>query len=151
MLSDLLCFCFIFGLEWCLALRIMSTVKNTKKVKTFLPFFVLLPYLSSFLCHIYLFDGCIALRSTFLCICFALRFITIKNIKKEFFFFSKIRVLFYVFCLWWMNLFGRWMKCVKNTIKVKGWNFCSSRRSFLFLPYLIIFLCLFFLRRMNIF
>ena len=57
-------FCFIFLLDWCFALRIMSNVKNTKQVKKFIRFFVLLPpYLTNLFCCIYLFDACFTLRS----------------------------------------------------------------------------------------
>jgi len=38
LLSDLLCISFIFVLDWCFALRFMSTVKNTKNITTFLRF-----------------------------------------------------------------------------------------------------------------
>ena len=54
----------------------MSNVKNTKKVTTFLWFFVLLPYLTNLLCCISLLEGCFAFRSTlyFFYFCFGLMF-----------------------------------------------------------------------------
>jgi len=54
----------------------MSNVKNTKKVTTFLRFFVLLPYLTNFLCCISLLEGYFSLRSTlyFFYFCFGLMF-----------------------------------------------------------------------------
>jgi len=66
----------------------MNTVKNTKKVTTFLllcDFFVLLPYVITFLCSIFLLDGCSEVRFTS----------TVKNTKKgsnffAFFHFSTI-------------------------------------------------------------
>ena len=56
----------IFSFERCFALRFMSTTKNTKKVTTFLHFFVVLPYLTTLINK-----------------CFALKFMNIvKNTKK---------------------------------------------------------------------
>jgi len=46
-------------LDECFLVRFMNTVKNTKKVTTFLllcDFFVLLPYVTTFLCSIFLLD-----------------------------------------------------------------------------------------------
>jgi len=85
LLLHLLCICFIFLLHWCFALRIMCNVKNTKKVTTFLRFFIFLPYLTNLLCCISPLEGCFALRSTlyFFYFCFRLMFYSESHEHRE--------------------------------------------------------------------
>ena len=86
--STIYFFYFCFGLMFCF--EIHEHHEEHTKGNNFSAVFRSLPYLTSFICYIYLFDGCFTFRSTIFCCisvldqCFALRFMsTVKNTEKN--------------------------------------------------------------------
>jgi len=132
--SPILCASIIFNyfslLYVCFTLRFMNTVKNTKNVTIFfsLPFFVLLPYLTTLLCCISLLDECFSSQihehreehkkdNSFF---FSLRSFVLLPYLTSFLSFSMFHKYFHV----------RFMNTVKNTKKSN--NISSFFCDFLF-------------------
>jgi len=61
--STLYFFYFCFGLMFCSEIEIHEYREEHRKGNNFFAIFCSLPYLTSFICYIYLFDGCFTIRS----------------------------------------------------------------------------------------
>jgi len=113
LLSDLLCICSNFVLELCFALRIMSTVKNTKNITNFLHFFLLLDcfyFFCTYLCCIPLFDRYLLLDILFFVVFLWLMNVFLSDLLIFVVFLCLINdflsdLLFCVVFLWSVNVF----------------------------------------------